>query len=570
MSPREPKLAYFCAGLTAVGEHCRGRVRSEGALCGRRHSATMLDVAEAALTAVIGGWHTSDVTTVGPPEPALEGTGYHEDGSVDVFGLRALVQAMLAEGGEGPERLERIQLIEELLAARHTVGTRKVHIRNVEEFRLFCRKNGYKEMPASVATVAHWTAELAKWRNERTGRPYQTSTIAGKLSAVSTWHTSNGKPNPVTPEVLSVVRIGYAHTLGREPAPADPVLLDGLIAMVEAVLAPSHAAHRTAALLLLLCDPTVGLGPRALERFQSLAQVTWPVADDSPALVELSYASGPRVYEIHRHADPKLCPVEALRRIKERTERVGPPFPNVKDGRPMTAGGIVRLAREVCQRALVFPDGTYWLEDEERARLIAAALAPTDLQVRDALLLVLDWWCATRRSEVAALRWRDVTIPGKESDTLKVVIGRSKNDQKARGKPRYIFRQPDRRVDPVTLLESWKPRLERLIGRPVRPDDPVLVRLDRAGRVVGGVPRPMSGDAVNERVKTIAAAAGLSGRITSHSLRSGMISDRLMRKKAIVAVQEHVGHASTATTQEYMRVVTGLSDLNPTKPEEDL
>jgi site-specific recombinase XerD len=478
-------------------------------------------------------------------------------------------EAILAEGEVHPDRLERVRVVKELLAAGHAADTRKAYVRNVEDFRRFCEKNGYQALPASVATVADWIAQLALWRDKHTARPYQTSTIASKVSAVSTWHTANGKANPVTVELLSLIRKGFARTLGRQPEQALALLMEGLIAMVEAASAPSHAARRTAAMLLLLCDPTIGLGPRALERFRSWEQLRWPADDASPALLELPYDSGLRVYEIHRHADPALCPVAALRRLYEATEHVGPPFPNVKDGRPITAGGIVRLAQDVCQRALVFPDRTYWLEDDERAQLIAAALAPTDLQIRDVVLLVLDWWCGTRRSEVAALCWRDVTIPSTESAKLKVVVGRSKTDQTAKGKPRYIYRQPDARVDPSTLLEVWKPRLERLLGRPIRPDDPVFVRLDRAGRIVRGEPRAMSGDAVNERVKVIAASAGLSGKITSHSLRAGLITNQTLRNKSVFAIGEHVGHASLATTQMYVRAAAGLGDLNPTKPDDE-
>jgi integrase len=570
VSPRErTEKSYFCVGVTAAGAACKRRVATEAGQCGRPHPITMFDVAEIATEAVIAHCHTADVETVGRPEMVIKGTGFHEDGTVDVFGVTAIEQAILAEGDLHPDRLERVKVVRDLLAAGHAETTHKAYVGNVEQFRTFCRENGHKEFPASVATVGDWIGALAMWRNEHTGRPYQTSTIAAKVSAVSTWHTSNGKPNPVTVEVLTLIRKGFARTLGRDPDPAIALLMEGLIAMVEAVTAPSHAARRTNALMLLLCDPSVGLGPRALERFRTWEQVTWPAADDLPALLELPYGNGPRFFEVHRHADPTLCPVAALQRLYEATEHVGPPFPNIKDGRPMTAGGIVRLAREVCERALVFPDRSYWLDDEERARLVEAALAPTDLQIRDVLLLVLDWWSGTRRSEVAALCWRDLTMPSPASDKLKVVIGRSKSDQTAKGKTRYIFRQPDRRVDPSALLEDWKPRLERLIGRPVRPEDPVLVRLDRAGRLNGGSPKPMSGDAVNERVKAIAAAAGIPGKITSHSLRAGMITNQILRKKSILAISEHVGHASLATTQMYVRAAAGLGDLNPTKPDDD-
>jgi len=562
------KLPYFCIGLTGSGLGCRTRVATEGAMCDRGHEFTALDTVEVAALTVIGGWDTAVVETSDRPAAIVEGTGYHEDGAIDVFGVRALEQAILAEGDVHPDRLERVKVVQELLAAGHADKTRTGYEANVGQFREFCQANGLVEFPASVATVADWLGELALWRNPITGKPYQTGTIAAKLSAVSTWHKSNGKPNPVTAELLTLIRKGFARRHGRPPAPADAVLMEGLVAMVEVTLAPSHTAVRKAVMLMLLTDPVLGLGPRALERFRSWHQVRWPKGKRTVAELELPYGKGMRIFEIHGHEDPDLDPLRALRDLYEASEHLGAPFPNAKDGRPMTAGGIVRLAKDACERALVFPDRTYWLDDDERRRLIAAVLAPTDLQVRDRVLMILDWWCATRRSEVAALCWRDVTMPGRGSNLLAVVIGRSKTDQRRLGKVRQIHSQPDARVDPAPAVEEWKLRLERLLGRPVEPDDPVFVRLDRAGRLVAGAARAMSGDAVNERVKVLAAEARVTGKITSHSMRAGMITNQIIAGKNVVAVAEHVGHASLETTHKYVRAAAGFGDLNATRPQD--
>lgn len=126
------------------------------------------------------------------------------------------------------------------------------------------------------------------------------------------------------------------------------------------------------------------------------------------------------------------------------------------------------------------------------------------------------------------------------------------------------------RVDPIAALEEWKPRLERLLGRAVMPDDPVFPRLDRAGRLAPGKAlAPVSGDAVNERIKVIAQEARIPGRITSHSMRAGMITQQILRGKSVVAIAEHVGHSSLATTQMYVRAAAGMGVLNPTRPDDD-
>jgi len=510
-----------------------------------------------------------EVATPEATEGLIQGTGYHEDGSVDVFGVRALEQAILAEGDLSAERLLRVEIVKDLLAAGHAKNTKKAYDRNVQEFHDFCKAIKAVAMPAKVETVAEWIGALALWRNPVTKQPYQASTIASKVSAVSTWHRANGHPNPVTLELLSLIRKGFAHLHGRQPTQATPLLMEGLVAFVEVTLSPSLTAQRTATMMLLLTDPALGLGPRALERFRSWDQLNWPKGKRTTALLELPYGDGNRVYEIHGHEDAALDPLRALRDLYDASEHVGAPFANLKDGRPMTAGGIVRLAKGACEAALVFPDRTYWLDDDERRSLKAAVLAPTDLQVRDRTLAVLDWWCATRCSEVAALCWRDLTMPDNGSEVLKVVVGRSKSDQQGRGMTRLIHPQPDERVCPVEALKQWKPRLERLLARPVAPDDPVFVRLDRAGRLRAGVPQAMSGDAVTDRVKVLAEAARLSGTFTGHSMRAGMVTNQIAKGKNIVAVHQHVGHASLATTEKYVRAALAQGRLNATRPDDE-
>lgn len=562
----KPRLQHYCCGLTKAGSVCKSRVAVKGDLCKRDHPITMLDSAEIALSTVLAGWHNVEVETPGASAAVVQGTGYHEDGSVDVFGLRALEQSILSEGDVHPDRLLRVAIVKDLLAAGHAENTKKGYDRNVAEFCGFCKANKLVAMPASVATVAYWIGELALWRNHITKQPYQASTIASKISAVSTWHKSNGQPNPVTVEVLALIRKGFANTYGRRPKQATALLMEGLVALVEVTLAPSLAAQRTATMMLLLTDPALGLGPRALERFRDWDQMNWPKGKRTTALLELPYGDGNRVIEIHGHEDPALCPLRALRDLCDASEHAGAPFANLKDGRPMTAGGIVRLAKEACKAGLVFPDRTYRLDDDERRRLQEAVLAPTDLQVRDRTLLVLDWWSATRCSEVAALYWRDLTMPGRGSPVLEVVVGRSKSDQEGKGMTRLIHPQPDKRVCPVEALKQWKPRLERLLGRPVGPEDPVFIRLDRAGRLAG-TPRPMSGEAVNDRVKVLAEVARLSGTFTSHSMRAGMVTNQILKGKNIVAVSQHVGHASLATTENYVRAALAQGELNATLPD---
>jgi len=45
-----------------------------------------------------------------------------------------------------------------------------------------------------------------------------------------------------------------------------------------------------------------------------------------------------------------------------------------------------------------------------------------------------------------------------------------------------------------------------------------------------------------------------------------MITNQIIAGKNVVAVAEHVGHASLETTHRYVRAAAGFGELNPTRP----
>ncbi len=142
-------------------------------------------------------------------------------------------------------------------------------------------------------------------------------------------------------------------------------------------------------------------------------------------------------------------------------------------------------------------------------------------------MLLLGWWSALRRSNLAALRWSDITsVPG----GIELHIRRSKTDQEGRGA--VVFVPSCTTADlpcPVHALASYAERLAAETGvNPVGLDAPVFAAVDRHDRFQTRAGAPwtgMSGAAVNELVRRVLAASGGDPtRFGSHSLRAGFIT----------------------------------------------
>lgn len=171
----------------------------------------------------------------------------------------------------------------------------------------------------------------------------------------------------------------------------------------------------------------------------------------------------------------------------------------------------------------------------EALRTVLAALPVDGLKAhRDRTALVVGWWGALRRSELAVLRTGDITWT--EQGAV-VLIRQSKTDQEQRGR---VVALPDLGEDPVcptAALRSWTEVLGTHHGY-------VFPVMDRHGNAGTG---PMSGRAVGRLVKRAAERAGLpeAPRISGHSLRAGFItSASRFASEGEIAAQS--GHRSTA------------------------
>lgn len=160
------------------------------------------------------------------------------------------------------------------------------------------------------------------------------------------------------------------------------------------------------------------------------------------------------------------------------------------------------------------------LDVDEATQLVEV---PTDvpLGLRDRALLELFYSSGLRLSELCALRWRDLDLPG----GLVIVLGKG-------GKQRVVPVGSHAR----TALDAWRAETGAPHEAPVFP-----------GR--GGA--PITPRAVQLRIRLLAQKQGLFKRVHPHLLRHSFASHVLESSGDLRGVQELLGHADIATTQIY-------------------
>lgn len=170
------------------------------------------------------------------------------------------------------------------------------------------------------------------------------------------------------------------------------------------------------------------------------------------------------------------------------------------------------------------------LSPDEVRRLIAAASSGSSRRsLRDRAMLELFYACGLRVSELATLRLRDVHLD--------------------EGYVRCTGKGDKQRVVPLGQVAADE--LERYLAES-RPagvaTDSVFLSQQR---------RAFSRSQVYRIVVRHAREAGLSGRVTPHTLRHCFASHLLANGAQLRAIQEMLGHASIATTQIYTHVDRG-------------
>jgi integrase len=182
---------------------------------------------------------------------------------------------------------------------------------------------------------------------------------------------------------------------------------------------------------------------------------------------------------------------------------------------------------------------------------IIQAMKGNDLRtLRNRALLLIAFMTACRRSEVAALNFRDVEIT---ETGATILVRRSKTDKNAEGVKVGISRQPNTDYCAIAAMERWL----SVSGVKTGP----LFRHIIAEKITA---HGITADTVNDVLHVAADDAGLHEKgFAAHSMRSGCATAALKGGATIQQVMKHLRHASPRTTMGYYQNLHAV-DESPT------
>jgi len=194
---------------------------------------------------------------------------------------------------------------------------------------------------------------------------------------------------------------------------------------------------------------------------------------------------------------------------------------------------VKTLAPEKIELAKVGERQVSVLDGDDLERFLKAPIAKGQslLELRDKAILELLFSTGLRVSELASLK-RDSINLKKDEFTI-----RGKGD-----KLRVVF-----------LSERARHWVKEYLDRRMDDHHALFIRLDRAGRRSSEV-STLTPRSIERLVDHYTKAAGITKKVTPHTLRHSYATDLLQNGADIRSVQAMLGHASIQTTQVYTHV----------------
>lgn len=178
----------------------------------------------------------------------------------------------------------------------------------------------------------------------------------------------------------------------------------------------------------------------------------------------------------------------------------------------------------------------------------------TPRSIRDVAILLVGFFGALRRSELAALRVVDVEfVP----NGIVIRLPRSKADQQGRGQTVAIHsadEAPD--LCAVRALRAWLDIRENMLEFATFPSAvtskfPIFCGVDRYEQPFPG---GLTTKTIERIVKKAAAQSGFDpSGLTPHSLRSGLATTAAMNGEDIATIMRHTRHVSVESALRYIR-----------------
>lgn len=496
-----------------------------------------------------------------------------------------LVPAKVAELGplseSAEQRARRAKMLDELRANAWSTTTLYNYGRALTRWRAWCAERDIPAVPFEPSHVATYLLDYTFVFDEN-GEPVRdeegnlvarivSGTADMQLSALNKAAEFIGLPRPGDNEGVRELMRGLRRTLlTAAEAPKKAIDASRLERMLSVLTPADYNALRlrTAILLRARTDLTAG----------QLSGLSWVDVDflkDGRAVLTLPKSSrngSERTVRIAPHrTNTHLCAVTALRELRKATAASGTRLDLVMthwDGSEYTRQAL----HHAVNKATASIGGWGRLpgaDDRALASVVGAPdEAPSTATARNRALLHVGFWGALRRSNIAALNWRDLT--DYEDDGIEVILRTSKTDQEGQGDTVWI---PHRTTDdiesaydnPAGAVRAWKAVLTDALGRQPRGDEPVFVSLTAEGTVKMKSDRPvrMPAEAINGLVQQLAEQAGLTdgqrdakGRhaFGAHSLRAGFITEAAMKGMSVTDIQSVSKHKNVDVLVRYVRM----------------
>ena len=193
--------------------------------------------------------------------------------------------------------------------------------------------------------------------------------------------------------------------------------------------------------------------------------------------------------------------------------------------------GIKTLSPEVIELAKVGERALDLISREELDRILSAPDTTTLMGLRDRAILETLFSTGLRVSELCSLL-RDTDL--------------SKDELSVRGK--------GEKVRVVFFSDEAKRAIKNYLAKRKDLDDALFVKVGKEKQETKEDEMPLSRRSVERVVKRYAITAGVSKKVTPHTLRHCFATDLLQNGADLRSVQALLGHANIATTQIYTHI----------------
>lgn len=181
--------------------------------------------------------------------------------------------------------------------------------------------------------------------------------------------------------------------------------------------------------------------------------------------------------------------------------------------------------------------------------MILAVTSEDPIDVRTRALILLGFWTACRRSEIASLLSADVIV---ERDSVRVLIRRAKGDQTGKGAWVKAPAAGDAVVCPVAAMVAWR-ATRTALGIDTAREFVSFADGNQYGEITGGV--------IATSVKNAVRAAGFDAtEFAGHSLRSGFVTTAGHSNVAVAKIVQKTRHKRLDTLAAYLHDIEGIEN----------